>query len=62
MSRHSQIFIGIFCWMTALSFVVLAVVNGVASPPQSVGVAIFACLAAVTALIAYLLTRPPRAI
>lgn len=62
MNRHLRIFLGIFCWMTCVSFVALAVVNGVASPTQSVGVALFAALAAVTAVAGYLLTRAPRSV
>ena len=62
MNRHMRIFLGVFCWMTCVSFVALAVINGAATPPQSAGVAIFAGLAIATAIAGYLLIRQPRAV
>lgn len=62
MNRHLRIFLGIFCWMACASCVGLAVVNGTATPARSVGVALFAVLAVVMAVVAFLLTRERRAV
>lgn len=57
MNRHLRIFIGIFCWISVVVCVCLAILNGLATPVSADGMFTFGAIAVVMVVLGLLVSR-----